>query len=290
MGSQTKNGKSTSHPWTIGIYAGEHPYRLRPHPHVTNPIIDCDALGDPGAFVADPFVMRTGNVSWTLFFELMRSDSENAEIAFASSDDGLHWQFGGTALHTGFHLSYPYVFESDGQFYMIPETIALDSVNLYRAVDFPHRWEHVSALLPRRMADPSILRHGDHWWLFGCPEPYTHDALALWFAEELRGPWVEHPASPLIEGDTRNSRPAGRVIKVDGRPVRFAQECEPIYGSRVNAFEIVELSESSYREEPCPRNPILEPTVSGSWNSNCMHHVDPIQLEDGTWLAFVDGR
>jgi hypothetical protein len=38
------------------------------------------------------------------------------------------------------HLSYPFVFEQDGQIWMIPESGAARNVSLYRAVEFPHRW------------------------------------------------------------------------------------------------------------------------------------------------------
>ena len=32
----------------------------------------------------------------------------------------------------------------------------------------------------------------------------------------------------------------------------------------------------------------MEPTGEG-WNKDRMHHVDPHQLEDGSWIACVDG-
>jgi hypothetical protein len=79
------------------------------------------------------------------------------------------------------------------------------------------------------------------------------------------------------------------VIIDDGAPLRFAQVGRPSYGSAVRAFRITELTPTSYREEEAASSPIL--TASGTgWNANGMHHVDAHQIEDGTWIAAVDGR
>ena len=83
------------------------------------------------------------------------------------------------------------------------------------------------------------------------------------------------------------SRPAGRVV-VDGeRVLRFAQRCDTGYGLDVRAFEIVELTETTYAERELP-GPVLGASGSG-WNADGMHHVDPHRIGPGSWLACVDG-
>jgi hypothetical protein len=124
--------------------------------------------------------------------------------------------------------------------------------------------------------------------MFLCPAPYQHDSLRLYFAEDLMGPWIEHPASPIVEGDARKARPAGRVLVLADKIIRFAQNCVPAYGTQVRAFEISALTTRDYVETENQNSPIL--TASGKgWNETGMHHIDPHLLGEGQWLACVDG-
>ena len=60
------------------------------------------------------------------------------------------------------------------------------------------------------------------------------------------------------------------------------------YGSQVRAFEVSELTTTSYVEREHAQSPVL--TASGNgWNRLGMHHVDPHLLPDGSWIAAVDG-
>jgi hypothetical protein len=58
----------------------------------------------------------------------------------------------------------------------------------------------------------------------------------------------------------------------------------------VHAVEITELSPDRYAERKVPGGPVVKPGEKGGWNENGMHHVDPHQLADGSWLACVDGK
>jgi hypothetical protein len=61
-----------------------------------------------------------------------------------------------------------------------------------------------------------------------------------------------------------------------------------MYGSSVSALEIAELSPDRYREIEVEGNPILSASGRG-WNREGMHQIDPHLLEDGSWMACVDG-
>ncbi len=97
-------------------------------------------------------------------------------------------------------------------------------------------------------ADSSIFYFDDKWWLFTCPTLYRDYRLCLYFAENLCGPWKEHPASPIVEQDKRIARPAGRVVVLNDKIIRFAQDCAPFYGMRVRPFEISVLTSETYFE------------------------------------------
>lgn len=281
---------ASRHPyeWFIGIYAGESPFQLSPAPNVRNPVLSRDDVSDvPAAFVADPFMIDVDGL-WHMFFEVMNTKSDKGEIGLAVSANGVNWDYRQIVLAEPCHLSYPYVFEWRGAYYMIPETRRPCTVSLYKADSFPTQWSLVGHLIDVEGADSSVFHFAECWWLFTCTSPLKHDTLRLYFAADLLGPWREHPASPIIKGNHRIARPGGRVLVLDDIVVRFTQDCYPIYGSWIRAFEISELTPTKYREQEATGHPILGPSGEG-WNKSGMHTIDPHQTQDGRWIACVDG-
>ncbi|HYU34390.1 MAG TPA: hypothetical protein VEW48_19730 [Thermoanaerobaculia bacterium] len=277
--------------WSIGLAAGPSPLALAPVPGIASPVISREQVTDVCAgFVADPFLVRRSlpEGGWHMFFEVLNTATELGEVGLAESRDGLAWEYRRIVLREPFHLSYPYVFAHAGEHYMIPESLEAGSIRLYRAAAFPEGWELVRDLVPGRFADPSPVQAEGRWFLFACDANGRHDTLRLFLADDLTGPWREHPRSPLVRGDARSARPAGRLCRWQDRLFRFAQDCRPYYGRQVRAFEILELTPDRYREREAPESPVLTP--GEGWNAAGMHHLDP--QPDGVrgWLAAVDGR
>jgi len=283
--------------WSIGIYGGPSPLHLAPLSRVPNPVLTRKEVADvPAAFVADPFMLDVDH-AWYMFFEVWNQQTNKGEIGLAVSNDGYRWSYQQIVLRESFHLSYPYVFRWEKRVYMIPETHRADSVRLYKAAPFPDRWELVATLLTakhldtgNRFSDASVFFFKERWWLFieVAGRPLFAGILRLFYAERLTGPWIEHPESPIISGDPHIARPAGRVLTFEDRVVRFAQDCYPDYGTMVRAFEITELTTSSYAEREIEESPILRGSGVG-WNERGMHQVDPHLMDDGRWIACVDG-
>jgi hypothetical protein len=278
------------HQWSIGIYAGRSPVKLAPAREVRNPVLaPADIIDIPVDTVADPFMLRIKG-TWYMFFEIRSPQTEKGEIALAVSPDALAWTYQGIVLSEPFHLSYPYVFDYEGEVYMIPETYMARSVRLYRAVSFPTQWSFIATLLNGPyFVDTSIVRRDGRWWIFTeTSREMRHDTLRLYYADDLTGPWREHPQSPIIEGNAHIARPAGRVLKMGDRLIRYAQDDHRMYGRAVRALEILQLTTEQYRERPVSRRPILGPSGTG-WNGLGMHHLDPHLMDDGRWIACVDG-
>lgn len=281
----------SSEVWSIGIYTGKSPCTLAPSPYISNPVLTHEDVSDvPAMFVADPFMVRV-NEAWYMFFEVFNWRTNKGEIGLATSKDTVSWSYQKIVLAEDFHLSYPYVFEWMNEFYMIPESHQAGSVRLYKAVDFPSKWSHVGNMLSGPyFVDSSLVRYCGKWWLFTeTNADVKHDTLRLYYANDLAGPWLEHPESPIIQGNPHISRPAGRVLVVDGNVIRYAQNCHPYYGTEVRAFVITELTTMRYREHEAGKASILAPT-GVEWNASGMHHVDAHLVETGLWLACVDGR
>jgi|UPI00037130C2 hypothetical protein len=277
--------------WSIGIYTGKFFFDLSPPTGGKNPVLTRQDVSDVWAgFVADPFMIQVKQI-WYMFFEVFNNQTCKGEIGLATSNDAKHWQYQQIILAEPFHLSYPYVFEWMNEYYMIPESYQANSVRLYKASKFPTQWNFLGSLLAGSVfLDASIFRHADKWWLFAETNPeHKWDTLRLYYAEELLGPWSEHPQSPIVIGNAHIARPAGRVLVMGDKIIRFTQDCNPEYGTQVRAFEIDDLTLTSYSEREIQSNPILAPTKMG-WNGSGMHHIDPHRLEDGQWIACVDGR
>jgi beta-xylosidase len=275
--------------WEIGILRGDSPLEWALPGEGRNPILTaCDITDVKAEFVADPFMIRVGQL-WYLFFEVLPEKSERGEIGLAISRDTVSWEYQKIVLREPFHLSYPHVFTWEGGYYMVPETLDAEEVRIYRSRDFPFDWEHAHTPLSGQYADPTIVRHDDRWWLFACDTPHAHRSLRLFSAPELAGPWEEHPASPIIADKRSQARPAGPILSDEGRMVRFAQDCEERYGHRVWAFEITHLTRDSYREQPAAPRPVLEAGNHGGWRTHRMHHVDAHRNAGDGWVACVDG-
>jgi hypothetical protein len=272
--------------FAIGIYAGSSPFELSAHAGAMNPVLTRDDVTDVSAvMVADPFMVRQDGL-WYMFFEVLNWRANKGEIGLATSQDAVAWQYQGIVLAEPFHLSYPYVFEWLGEYYMIPESRQDHSVRLYHGRTFPTGWVCTSSLLSSHdTADTSPFRFDEQWWMFTSSKS---DTVSLYGAKDLSGPWREHPSSPIVRSDRRIARPAGRVLVDGNRIIRYAQNCQPAYGSEVAAFEVTQLTSSTYSERPYPCNPVLSGSGTG-WNACGMHHADVHRVGEQAWLACVDG-
>jgi hypothetical protein len=249
-----------------------------------NPVLTAaDVTDEQAVFVADPFLFHEGD-TWYLFFEALTT---RGKIGMATSPDGWHWTYQRIVFQETYHISYPYVFEIDGSYYMIPETTIAQSVRLYRASAFPYNWSYVTTLVSGRdFSDPVVIFYNQTWYLFVCEGPSS--TLDLFYADALTGPWTEHPMSPVVPYDRGKARPAGRFVQWGGSHlIRLAQKDNVVYGEGVRDFAVDVLTRSEYYEHELPESPILMASGSG-WNATGMHQCDPWWT--GTqWIAAVDG-
>lgn len=274
-------------PWSISIYQGDHPLRISGPEDINNPVLTREDVTDADVtFVADPFMTKK-NDKWFMFFEIYQKNPPIGKIAYAESDDGKNWNYKKIILEEPFHLSYPHIFNWEGVDYMIPESGEDLSVRLYKSTAFPENWEYVDTLMSGYdYIDPTIFRHQNKWWLFTANSRGT--ILNLHYADELRGEWKPHPANPIIRFDNNIARPAGSIIKHEGKLYRLAQDSSPIYGYQVFAFEITELTDTVYTEKLFSEDAIVGPSGEG-WNAAGMHHIDS-HFINGMWTSVVDGR
>jgi hypothetical protein len=179
-------------------------------------------------------------------------------------------------------MSYPFLFEHDGEHYMIPETAENRRIELYRATNFPGEWQLERILLEDIEAvDATLFRRDGHLWLFanvGDSGGPTVDELFLFRADSLDGEWTPHPMNPVVS-DVRRARPAGRLFERDGTLIRPGQDCSRRYGSAVVLNEITVLTPERYEEATLGR---IDPAWwKGNLGSHTYNFDGRIEVVDG---------
>jgi hypothetical protein len=215
-----------------------------PLPHFTT-------LPDDGQrFYADPFVIVVDG-QYHLFVEDLPTATGRGIIAHTIlTRDGITAP-PAPVLDTGFHLSYPFVFEHEGTMLMMPEGGANGSLDLYRADPFPTRWVHAAKLINEPVHDATLFQHDGRFWIAAgsiVEQSSTWDALSLYHAPSPLGPWTPHAKNPVLI-DARSARPAGRMWKHNGALYRPAQDCSQHYGGRLVINRVTKLTPDDFAEE-----------------------------------------
>jgi hypothetical protein len=232
-------------------------------------------------FYADPFGISLDGVVYVLVevFDYVHGRGRIAQVAFPDKHMRRHLPAG---IDTGSHMSYPYIFLFDGEILCVPETSMAGDVRLYRAAEFPHRWEFVATVIKDFPAvDSTIFEHEGKWWLLcGRHGRLSGVELYAWHAATPFGPWTPHPLNP-VKCDVRSSRPAGPPFMVAGSLCRPAQDCSCTYGGAIAINRIVKLSPTAFEEEVIGR---IEPDPAGPYRHG-IHTVCPVN-----GLTLVDGK
>jgi len=214
-------------------------------------------LPDPGPwrYLADPFAIRRGEATH-VFVEAFDYRTKRAVIEHHEYGAGFVWRAKRTVLAREFHLSYPFVFEEGGEFFMVPESQRNGEIALYRARSFPDRWERETALLPDLPgAEASLLRRDGIWWMFFTivgPKARDQRELHLAYANHLTGPWKLHPANPVLD-NRAGGRPGGTpFVHPDGTVILPVQDCSATYGGAIRFLNFLTLTPDRIEVEHLP--------------------------------------
>jgi hypothetical protein len=223
--------------WSIGIAFGDGPFRAITPPR--------------NRMWADPFVIAERDRAWIFVEELVYPIKRGFISVIEARRDGT-WSAPRRVLERPYHLSYPCVFRWQGVFFMVPESQANRTIELYRCKEFPWRWELDTILMKDlRAVDSTIFEHEGRWWMYtAIPDSDTSkefDTLLAFHAPSPRGPWTPHARNPL-ETNVAGGRPAGRPFMRNGTLVRATQIGAPWYGHAMQLREIVTLTPDAWDE------------------------------------------
>ncbi len=199
---------------------------------------------------ADPFPVRHDGRDLVFIEEFFPAESRGRLAVVELDDSPRGWRTIDTVLELPTHLSYPFVFEWSGSWYLLPEQMATGRLQLYVADRFPTTWRWHSTPLDLPAADATLARIDDRWWLFttlATEGSLAADELHLFHAESPLGPWTAHPGNPVVS-DIRTARPAGRVYQQDGTWYRIAQDGAAIYGHSIVILRVDRLDLDGYEQ------------------------------------------
>jgi len=218
-------------------------------------------------FWADPHILYREN-KYFIFIEEYIYKTQKGHISLITMDESGVYSKPEVILNKSYHLSYPFVFEYKNEYYMIPESNSNKTIELYKCVEFPYKWEFQMNLMEDVTAvDATILYHNNRWWMFANiaenDGASTHDELFLFYSNELYSTdWKPHPQNPIVS-DCKSARPAGKIFSQNGKLYRPSQNCSIRYGYGFNINEITVFNDQKYAES-------LISTVKPNWDKSIL--------------------
>ena len=178
-------------------------------------------------FWADPFLVENEGKQY-LFIEELPFATYKGHLSVMEIDEYGTVSQPVKILDKPYHLSYPFIFETAGTYYMIPESYEDKSVQLYECLEFPLQWKHKMNLMTNVDAfDTTLYFYNEKWWLFTVISEQKgsghNDELFLFFADTpFTTEWKSHPQNPIVS-DARLARPAGNIYEENGKLIRPSQ-------------------------------------------------------------------
>lgn len=192
-------------------------------------------------WVADPFVYEVEGQSY-LFTEVFLKDKNKGAIGYFRFIEGEPI-YQGIAIEQPYHMSYPCIFHHKGTFYMIPETSANKSIEMYRAERFPDKWV-IDTVLQKgeKCVDTTVRFYGE------TPQLFTYRMTnGEWKLIQYNLDMSQKKLEFISETRYRSNcgRPAGFFFGNE-KKLRPAQNCSRMYGEEIIVYTVDSVS--PYRE------------------------------------------
>ncbi len=206
----------------------------------------------PNRFLADPFVWTEGDRSFCFLEDFDYKSNRGCIACYELASDGYTEL--GTVLEEPFHLSFPFLFNWNGQLFMCPDTGEIGEIRLYLCKEFPTKWSYHKTLISNVRATDSVIfaLHGKWWLLTNVDSSDADDfgsELHIYYADSPDSDdWVAHVGNPVIF-NSECARNGGLIIEGESIFRVFQVQGFNSYGESLGVSEIKKLDENSYEEE-----------------------------------------
>jgi hypothetical protein len=203
-------------------------------------------------FWADPFFIDFENIKY-VFFENYDYKLKIGKISSGKILDNKIVEVR-DSLVKDYHLSYPFIYQKDGDMFMIPETSKNKRLEVYKCDHFPEKWSlYSTAFHGEEIIDCNVYSDRDNkTWLFLNKKKHESDNcsdLYIYLVDSLKfNKITPHKLNPVITDATR-ARNAGPIFSYEEKIFRPSQiNINGQYGSGINFNEILNLSITNYKE------------------------------------------
>lgn len=205
-----------------------------------------------GCFLADPFVFGFNGEHYIFVEDFSYAEKRGRISVIRLCETG--YEFQGVVLEEQFHLSFPYVFENEGNIYMVPESSENNDIRLYKCVKFPNIWKLEQIIMDDvSAADSIIISHDKSYYLLTniCSSGIQdhHSELHVFYSDRLTSnSWKPISSGNPIIFDSQKARNGG-FFRHDGVLYRVNQiHGKAHYGKAFAINEILNISTEEYSE------------------------------------------
>jgi len=205
-----------------------------------------------GRYLADPFVFKKDGQDFIFVEDFLISENKGRISVLRVSDTS--YEFLGIVLEEQFHLSFPFIFESDGEIFMTPECQQSKEIRLYKCEEFPMKWKLDSVLMKDVSAvDTMIIKKDKTWFMLSniCSAGFGdhHSELHIFYSNILQSSdWQPIKSQNPIIFDSRKARNGG-LFRYGDDLYRINQvHSKEKYGHYFNVNKVIDISSQSFEE------------------------------------------
>lgn len=247
---------------------------------------------------ADPFLFEKDCTTY-IFMEVYDKIKQRGFIGYRKMGKNGEISKIFPCLDTGKHMSYPFVYEQNGQIYMIPECYQNNKLIVYRADIFPDVWVEDQVLIDDiKVCDTNVVEKNGKLYLSTMKihgMPYQYDELSLYYMDG--GKWIPCMDNPVVTG-AEKSRNGGAYFEYHGKLIRPAQNCAESYGENLSFQIVKQISPEKYEEEDFFKLYISDVIVENSkrkfdgihtYNTNGKYDVVDLRMTSSIQIAHFVG-
>lgn len=200
-------------------------------------------------FFADPFIYDINDKEIVVFVEELEFDKpigRLSELVVDTKTKKLIRKH--TLLELDTHLSYPAIIRQGEEVFVCPENGASGKLLLYRYNKSKHRLDFIKVVIEEALADATITKINDTYYMFATQVPQTQEDLFLYKSVDFDG---DYQKIGLISKGRKQSRMAGDFFEVNGVLYRPAQNCSKRYGGAVEIMNVCFSGDGKYEENHC---------------------------------------
>ena len=201
------------------------------------------------SFLADPFIIEHNKENY-IFVEEYNFKIKKGVVSvykiFKNNSQRV-----GVAIEENFHLSFPFIFEYESNYFMVPETSEAKEIRIYKCEEFPLKWKHEKSIFKNvRSVDPIIFKHNNLWWLMTSFSSTGHgieSELQIFYSENgpLTNKWISFKKNPVIIDPALGRN--GGFLRKNNKIFRVAQSFGfNTYGENIHIQEIITLNQDNF--------------------------------------------